>query len=143
MKVFRCSECDAFNRIPDRAHSGKPVCGRCKKPLDTSGVPQAVDGAGLARAIDASPVPVVVDFWAPWCGPCRMASPILDEAARAHAGDMLVLKVNTDENPAAGRAHRVSSIPAFVVFQDGRERDRQVGLLPAEAFKSWIERQAA
>jgi thioredoxin-like negative regulator of GroEL len=72
-----------------------------------------------------------------------MASPILDEAARAHAGQVVVLKLNTDENPAGGRAHGVSSIPTFVAFQGGRERDRQVGLLPAEAFKSWIGRHAA
>ena len=72
-----------------------------------------------------------------------MAEPILDEAARAHAGRMLVLKVNTQENPAAGQAHRVSSIPAFVAFSGGTERDRQVGLPPREAFKSWLGRQAA
>jgi thioredoxin 2 len=103
-----------------------------------SGAPQSVDTARYAHAVKNSPLPVLVDFWAPWCGPCRAAAPILDQLARRHAGKLLVLKVNTDEDPQPSAELGVQGIPTFVVFRDGVEKGRQAGMLPAAQMGAWV-----
>jgi thioredoxin 2 len=128
-----------MNRVPDPAPPGAPRCGSCKRALDTSGAPQAVDDRSFAEAIRAAPVPVVVDFWAPWCGPCRMAAPMLDALARARAGELLVLKLDTDESPVTASRFSVTSIPSFFVFRDGQVVARQAGLPPRGAFELWLD----
>lgn len=140
--MFRCAHCGAFNRIPATPPAGAPTCGRCKTGLDVSGAPQAVDADGLARAIASSPVPVLVDFWAPWCGPCRMAAPILEQVGRAQAGRAVVLKVNTEDHPEPSARLGIRGIPTFIVFKEGREVARQSGVLPAPVMTQWVAQHA-
>jgi thioredoxin 2 len=122
---------------------GSPVCGRCKQRLDLSGAPQSVDEKAYRAALVASPVPVLVDFWAEWCGPCRMAAPLVDRVARDHAGRLIVLKVNTDHDPEPSAELGIRGIPTFIVFSGGNEVARQSGLPSPGMFKKWVQSQLA
>lgn len=139
MSVFRCAECGAINRVPRARLADKPVCGRCKAALDVSGAPQSVSVEDLEATVAASPVPVLVDVWAPWCGPCRMAAPVIDRIAKNRAGLILVLKVDSDEHPAVSQRYRVSAIPSFLMFRSGQLDARQEGLLPEPVFARWVD----
>ena len=141
--IFRCTKCGAFNNVKADARGRTPICGRCKQRLDLSGAPQEVSEAGFDAAIEASPIPVLVDFWAPWCGPCRMAAPVVDKLSRRRAGQLLVLKVNSDESPRASQKNQIQGIPALLLFRDGREVGRQVGLLPEAALDRWLSESAS
>ncbi len=129
--VVACPNCGQHNRIRSAA-SGVPKCGKCHATL-----PWVVhsDTGTFARDVDTT-MTVVVDFWAPWCGPCRMISPILEELAHEYAGRLKVVKVNVDENPELGRRYGARSIPLLVVMKGGREVNRIVGALPKPALLS-------
>ena len=133
--VFRCPKCGAINRItlvvPDR----QAVCGKCKADLETSGTAAHVDFAALGRAIAASPAPVLVDFWAPWCAPCRGFAPVLESFAREQAGRFVVLKLDTQASPEAGGRFGIQAIPTLVLFRDGKEVERVSGALPLEDLR--------
>jgi thioredoxin 2 len=136
MATFRCNVCEAFNTVG--AGVDGPRCTACESKLDLSGKPQEVDPPALARAIALSPVPLFVDFWAPWCGPCVMSAPIVKAFGSRMAGDMMVLAVNTQDAPEAGEAHAIYAIPTFAVFQHGEEVSRQMGLLPRAQLEGWV-----
>jgi thioredoxin 2 len=120
-----CAACGKRNRIRPSGR-GSPHCGSCGKPL-----PWVVDATDSTFDVEArSSAPVLVDLWAPWCGPCRFVSPILEELARDNAGRLKVVKVNVDENPALSARFDARSIPTLVVLRDGRVVDRVVGAMP-------------
>lgn len=138
MDIYRCEICGALNRVRPNGETGIPRCGRCKKSLDVTGAPQDVDEEALDATIASSPVPVIVDLWAPWCGPCRTAGPMLETIARAQAGRVLVLKINVDENPNISPRFGVQGIPTFLRFANGELADRQVGLPQRAVLESWV-----
>ena len=130
--LMRCSSCGATNRVPqEKLNRGlKPVCGRCKTLLLTDGGPVTVTDASFAADVERSPLPVVLDLWAPWCGPCRMVAPVVEEIAKEMAGRVRVGKLNVDENPATAARFNVQSIPTLLILKAGQEVDRIVGAQP-------------
>ena len=140
--LIRCPSCGATNRLPAEAIArGKSaVCGRCKTPLTAAAAPLVVSDATFAAEVERSPLPVLVDLWAPWCGPCRMVGPIVDQIAAELAGRVKVAKMNVDDNPATSSRFGVRSIPTLLVFKDGREVDRLVGAQPKAAIVGRLER---
>jgi thioredoxin len=139
---IRCGVCGATNRVPvDRLAPGKTaVCGRCKTPLPLAAAPFTVTDATFAAEVERSPLPVLVDMWAPWCGPCRTIAPMIDELASAMAGRVRFGKMNVDENPTTSSRFAVRSIPTLLIFKDGREVDRIVGVQPRSAIATRLER---
>jgi thioredoxin 2 len=136
MRMIVCQECGATNRVPlEKLQAGKQaVCGRCKRPLSSengaANGPVTVTDATFAAMVESSPLPVLLDMWAPWCGPCRMVAPVIDELARELAGRVRVGKMNVDENPATSERFLIRGIPALLVLKGGQEIDRIVGVQP-------------
>jgi thioredoxin 2 len=135
-----CSACGATNRVPgDKVARGlAPVCGKCKSPLP-AGKPQPVTDLSFAQDVERSPVPVLLDAWAPWCGPCHMIAPIIDQLATELAGRVRVVKLNVDDNPRTAARFGLRSIPTLLVLKDGREVDRLVGVQPKQEIMRRLE----
>ena len=143
--LIRCPACGTGNRVPaDKLARGlRPVCGRCKQPLPADGAPVTVTDATFAAEVERSPLPVVLDMWAAWCGPCRTLEPIVAELAGEMAGRLRFAKLNVDENPATAARFNVRSIPTLLVLQGGREIDRIVGVQPKVELARRLERLTA
>jgi thioredoxin 2 len=137
--IAACTSCGTRNRIPAHA-GGHPRCGRCRAPLPW--IVSATDADFRAIAEEAR-IPVLVDLWAPWCGPCRAVSPALERIAQTHAGTLKLVKVNVDESPALSQRFRVQGIPTLLLLRDGRVVERQTGAPPEPALRAWVERALA
>lgn len=138
-RLLTCAACGTQNRIPARYLASTGKCGVCKAVLAPLGFPLDVDEAGFDAIVGAAKVPVLVDFWAEWCGPCKMAAPEVKELAREMAGKAIVLKVDTDANQALGARFRVQSIPNFMVFKEGQVVKQQAGVVPRSTMRGWLE----
>jgi thioredoxin 2 len=134
-QVVTCPHCGRKNRVPAVAE-GTPRCGHCHQPL-----PWIADAGDddFAEVAEAASVPVVVDMWAPWCGPCRMVSPALEQVATELAGRIKLVKVNVDEAPKLQQRFTVQAIPTLMVLRQGQVVARQAGAAPAPALRAWVE----
>jgi thioredoxin 2 len=138
-----CPSCGSTNRLPYRALERRARCGKCQTMLDAPSSPIEVSTAFFDAMISAASVPVVVDFWAPWCGPCRAMAPEFEKVATHLAGEALVVKVNTDAEPELGGRFGIRSIPTIAVFRDGREITRVAGARPAADIERLVSGIAA
>ncbi|HVY44530.1 MAG TPA: thioredoxin [Minicystis sp.] len=131
--VIVCPSCASQNRLPAGKLDGKARCGSCKTPLTPLDKPVAVRSATeFDELVASSPLPVLVDFWAAWCGPCRMVAPELERLAHGKSGGLVVAKVDTDALPDLAGRYAISGIPTLVLFRSGREAKRVSGAMPAD-----------
>ena len=133
-----CKVCGRSNRIPAAHLADTGRCGACKSPLAPVDEPLEVDAAQFDEIIQSARVPVLVDFWAAWCGPCKMAAPEVSRTAKEMAGKAVVVKVDTERYPAVAARFNVRGIPNFAVFLGGKLVRQQAGLVNAEQMESWL-----
>ena len=143
--VMQCPACGAKNRVPqEKVERGlQPVCGRCKTPLSVRGQPVTVTDATFSSEVERSPLPVLLDMWAPWCGPCRAVAPVIEQLATEMAGRVRVAKLNVDDNPVTAERFNIRGIPALLVLKAGREIDRIVGVQPKSEIVRRLQRVMA
>ena len=141
--LVACNACQTMNRLKYDSLERAAKCGKCQAALSFPNEPIELTGAQLFDAvITNASVPVVVDFWAVWCGPCHMMAPEIEKVAQRTAGRALVLKVDTDANPELSQRYQIRSIPTIAIFLDGREATRAAGVQPAANIEQLIARHA-
>jgi thioredoxin 2 len=141
VQLIRCPACGVTNRfMQEKIDQGlQPICGRCKTPVPVDNRPVTITDATFSAQVERSPLPVLVDMWAAWCGPCQMIAPVLDELAAEMAGRVRFAKLNVDDNPATAERFGVRSIPTLLVFSEGKEIDRIVGVQPKSEIARRLE----
>lgn len=141
-KIIPCGKCGAKNRVPLARINENPVCGKCRFPLNaegTSSVPVNVTDSTFDMEVISHQGVVLVDCWAPWCGPCRMVAPILDQLANEYSGRVKIAKVNTDENPLISSKYKIQSIPTMLIFKNGARINRLTGALPKQEIERHLK----
>ena len=136
--IIRCLNCGTKNRMPEDRFDDQPKCGRCGAHLVTKTAidhPVDVTDANFAKEVVSTPGAILVDCWAPWCGPCKMVSPVLDDLAAKYAGGAKIAKLNVDENPMIASQYSIQSIPTMLFFKDGKLVERLVGAMPKEEIE--------
>ncbi len=135
-----CRDCGAVNRVRvDASRVRTPVCSRCREPLPVVGAVVAAPGQYLQKLAISSPLPVIVDAWASWCGPCMSFAPVFEAAANAMVGRMVFAKLNTEQHSHTAAQLGIRGIPTLIAFKDGRELGRTSGALSSAAFRQWLE----
>lgn len=135
--TVRCPFCGRLNRVDLTRAGDRPRCGQCAKPILLDR-PVAVSDADLERVVGDTDVPVLVDFYADWCGPCKVMAPVLDEFARTRSGEVLVAKLDTDRNPTMASRFGIRGIPTLIVFRGGREVARETGAVPRARLEALL-----
>ncbi len=138
VKHIVCPSCHATNRIPSAKLSENPSCGKCHEALFT-GLPVELNSINFQQHINRNDVPVVVDFWAPWCGPCKSMAPAFEQASAELSPEVRLAKLNTEDEQSIAGQLNIRSIPTMVLFKNGREVSRQSGALSVAEIKSWVK----